>query len=82
MASGRGGKRAGAGRPSKWQSGSTIAIRVPKQFAQELQRIAVLLDRGGSFKVTALKPKIVEPPGQEGQLVLDLLDLVVPTGEP
>ncbi len=44
--SGRGGARAGGGRPSSWQNQPTITIRVPKVFAETLLEIASELDKG------------------------------------
>lgn len=44
--SGRGGARAGGGRPSEWQNGPTCTIRVPEVFAQTLLKIAKELDKG------------------------------------
>ncbi|MBD0261325.1 MAG: hypothetical protein ICV85_16205 [Tolypothrix sp. T3-bin4] len=54
--SGRGGARAGGGRPSEWQNGPTCTIRVPEVFAQTLLKIAKELDKG--FKeVIIVEPK-------------------------
>ncbi len=44
--SGRGGARAGGGRPSSWKNQPTTTIRVPKIFASTLLEIASELDKG------------------------------------
>jgi hypothetical protein len=43
--SGRGGVRAGGGRPSLWQHQPTCTIRIPKQFEKILLEIAQNLDQ-------------------------------------
>lgn len=44
----RGGYREGAGGKSKWICGKTTVIRVPEVLAEEVLRIAGLLDEGKS----------------------------------
>lgn len=41
-----GGKREGAGRKSSWIRGKTTVIRVPEALADEVLRLAHLLDEG------------------------------------
>jgi hypothetical protein len=61
MGMGRGGKRKGAGRHSRWKHSDTQAIRVPKAFAQQLLNIAMQLDEGVTIEVIQ-KPKVeIEP---------------------
>jgi hypothetical protein len=42
----RGGKRAGAGQKPKWKNGETKSIRVPIALAEEILRLARLVDNG------------------------------------
>lgn len=44
----RGGYREGAGGKSKWVRGKTTVIRVPEALAEEILRLAKLLDEGKS----------------------------------
>ena len=39
-----GGKRSGAGRPASWESGETVAIRIPKKYKDDVLEYAHLLD--------------------------------------
>lgn len=43
----RGGYRKNAGRKSKWKSGETTSIRVPKAIAQQVLELAHIIDDGG-----------------------------------
>ncbi len=43
--SGRGGVRAGGGRPSPWQHQPTSTIRIPKRFEKIILEIAQDLDK-------------------------------------
>lgn len=61
----RGGKREGAGRPSKWMHKQTKLIRVPVAFADNLLDIARRLDKG--------EPLAVNRPRAFTQLGLNLL---------
>lgn len=44
----RGGKREGSGGKPKWIHGKTTVIRVPEALAEEILRVAKLLDEGKS----------------------------------
>lgn len=54
----RGGYRSGAGGISSWKSGRTKVIRVPEALADELLRLAKILDEGGELmtKTTTFDP--------------------------
>jgi hypothetical protein len=43
-----GGKRTGSGRPARWKSGDTVAVRIPEKFRDEVIAFARLLDEGQS----------------------------------
>ena len=43
-----GGKRTGSGRPARWKSGDTVAVRIPEKFRDEVIAFARLLDEGES----------------------------------
>lgn len=54
--SGRGGARDGGGRPSKWQHGPTVTIRVPQIYAEVLEEVAHKLDEGLD-EIIVINPK-------------------------
>ena len=43
-----GGKRQGSGRPARWKSGDTVAVRIPEKFRDDVIAFARLLDEGES----------------------------------
>ena len=45
-----GGKRSGSGRPARWKSGDTVAVRIPEKFRDEVIGFARLLDEGQSVQ--------------------------------
>ena len=45
-----GGKRTGSGRPARWKSGDTVAVRIPEKFRDEVIAFARLLDEGQSVQ--------------------------------
>ena len=50
MANQWGGKRTGSGRPARWKSGDTVAVRIPEKFRDEVLNFARLLDEGQSVQ--------------------------------
>lgn len=65
----RGGKRKGAGRKSRWKSSETVAVRVPKQYVEQILEFAHRLDDGKTFEQEpkfeqVLKKPDLTPPGQ------------------
>ncbi len=59
--SGRGGVRAGGGRPSLWQHQPTCTIRIPKRFEKMILEIAQDLDKCSEDKqLGGIKPKTLK----------------------
>ena len=77
-----GGKREGAGRKSTWIRGKTTVIRVPEVLADEVLRLARLLDEGKTVDdvtksryLDLSRVPIRSFGGQPGIFVKDLLNL-------
>ncbi|MGL6342314.1 MAG: hypothetical protein ACRC80_24595 [Waterburya sp.] len=56
----RGGKRVGAGQKPKWKNGETKSVRVPVVLAEEILRLARLLDSGEKFMTLAEAEKLIK----------------------
>ncbi len=68
----KGGKREGAGRPSRWGTGKIKTIRVPEAIADQVMELAIALNEGKKVHIVTSTSKL---PSYEKIIESKVLDL-------